>query len=61
MKITIERKKGHRWVRVSRKTVFGNSATVKVKHLKRGTHRVRISIANGAGSGTSVSKTFRVR
>jgi thermitase len=61
VKITVERKKGRRWVRVTRKTVFGSSATVKVKRLKRGPHRVRISIANGAGSGSSVSKTFRVR
>ena len=61
VKITVERKKGRRWVRVSRKTVFGSHATVRVKRLKRGTHRVRISISNGAGSGSSVSKTFRVR
>ena len=59
--VTVERKKGRRWVRVTRKTVFGTSATLKFKRLKRGTHRVRISISSSAGNGTSVSKTFRVR
>jgi subtilisin family serine protease len=60
--ITVERKKG-RWVRVARRTLasFGNRATFKVSRLKRGRHRVRVSISNGAGRGTSVSKTFRVR
>ena len=31
------------------------------KRLKRGTHRVRVSISSGAGTGRSVSKSFRVR
>ncbi len=35
--------------------------SLKVSRLKRGTHRVRISITSGAGNGTSVTKTFRVR
>ena len=63
LKITVERKKGRRWVRVARRTLasFGNRATYRVSRLKRGTHRVRVSISSGAGSGTSVSKTFRVR
>jgi hypothetical protein len=34
---------------------------VKLSRLKRGTHRVRISITSGAGKGSSVTKTFRVR
>ena len=61
VKVTVERKKGRRWVRVTRKTVFGTSATLKFKRLKRGTHRVRISISSSAGRGDSVTKTFRVR
>jgi hypothetical protein len=50
-------------VRVARKTLAtsGNRASVKVSHLARGKHRVRISILSGAGEGSSVSKTFRVR
>ena len=39
----------------------GNRATLKLSRLKRGTHRVRVSISSSAGTGTSVSKTFRVR
>ena len=61
MRVTVERKKGRRWVRVTRRTVSGSGASVKLSGLKRGTHRVRISISSSAGTGTSVSKTFRVR
>ena len=61
MRITVERKKGRRWVRVARKTVGGSRATLKLSRLKRGTHRVSVSISNSAGNGSSVSKTFRVR
>ena len=61
--VTVERKKGKRWVRVARKTLATSKkrADLKVSHLKRGTHRVRISITSGAGNGSSVTKTFRVR
>jgi hypothetical protein len=61
--VTVERRKGKRWVRLTRKTVAtsGNKASVKLSRLKRGTHRVRISITSGAGKGSSVTKTFRVR
>ena len=63
VRITVERKKGRRWVRVTRRTeaARGNRATLKLSRLKRGTHRVRVSISSSAGNGTSVSKTFRVR
>jgi subtilisin family serine protease len=61
IRITVERKKGRRWVRVARRTVGGSRATLKLSRLKRGTHRVRISISSSAGRGSSVSKTFRVR
>jgi subtilisin family serine protease len=61
--VTVERKKGKRWVRVSRKTLAtsGNEASVKLSRLKRGTHRVRIAITSGAGKGSSVTKRFKVR
>ena len=61
--VTVERAKGKRWVRVARKTIATskNRASLKVSHLKRGTHRVRITISSSAGNGSSVSKTFRVR
>jgi subtilisin family serine protease len=63
VRITIERKKGRRWVRVKRKTIVvsGTRATYRVSRLKRGRHRVRISISSSAGRGDSASKTFRVR
>jgi thermitase len=63
VKITVERKRGRKWVRVARKTVVtsGSRARVKVSGLKRGSHRVRISVSSSAGSGTPVTKGFRVR
>ena len=50
-------------MRVARKTRrhLQEAADLKVSRLKRGTHRVRISISSSAGNGTSVTKTFRVR
>ena len=63
VRITVERKKGRRWVRVTRRTKppAATARRVKLSRLKRGTHRVRVSISSSAGNGTSVSKTFRVR
>ena len=61
VRITVERKRGRRWVRVARRTVAGTRATVRLSRLERGTHRVRIAISSSAGNGTPVSKTFRVR
>ena len=63
VRITVERRRGRRWVRVTRKTrvASGTSVTLSVSRLKRGSHRVRVSISSGAGAGKSVSKTFRVR
>jgi subtilisin family serine protease len=63
VKMTVERRKGRRWVRVARRTEasFRNRATLRVSRLRRGTHRVRVSISSSAGRGTSVSKTFRIR
>ena len=61
MRVTVERKKGRKWVRVSRRTISGTSGTITLSRLKRGSHRVRVSISSSAGAGTSVSKTFRVR
>ena len=61
--ITVERKKGRRWVRVTRKTArqLRQPRDAAAARLKRGKHRVRVSISSGAGNGTSVSKSFRVR
>jgi Thrombospondin type 3 repeat len=61
--VAVERKQGRTWVRVSRKTLVtsGNRARVKVSRLKRGAHRVRVSVSSSSGSGTPVTKGFRVR
>ena len=59
--IVVERKKGRRWVRVTRKTLSGTGKTLRLKRLKRGSHRVRVSISSGAGAGKSASERFRVR
>jgi subtilisin family serine protease len=61
MRITVERKKGRRWARVARRTVVGTATTLRLSRLKRGAHRVRVSISSNAGAGTSRSKSFRVR
>ena len=63
LRITVERKRGHRWVRVTRttRTASGSSATLSLSRLQRGSHRVRVSISSDAGAGESVSKSFRVR
>jgi hypothetical protein len=61
LRITVERRKGRRWVRVARRTVTGTSTTLRLSRLRRGSHRVRVSISSSAGAGTSVSKSFRVR
>jgi subtilisin family serine protease len=61
--VIVERAKGKSWVRVARKTVATskNRASLKLSHLKRGTHRVRITVSTSAGKGRSVTKTFKVR
>jgi len=63
VRVTIERKKGGRWVRVARATrgTVANRVTVTATRLKRGRHRVRVSVYNGAGTGTPVTTGFRVR
>ena len=63
VKITVERKKGGRWVRVTSRTdaTVGNKATLTVKRLRRGAHRVKVSISSSGGAGTPRTKSFRVR
>ena len=60
--VTIQRKRGRRWVRVKASTVasVANRASVVAKRLVRGRYRVRVTISNGAGSGTRVTEGFRV-
>ena len=63
VRITVERKKGKRWVRVSRatRTTSRGRVSLTVKRLKKGAHRVVIRVSNSSGTGSARSKTFRVR
>ena len=63
VRVTIERKRGRRWVRVKRRraATVANRVSVAARRVRPGRYRVRVSIANGAGRGTPVSKRFRVR
>jgi hypothetical protein len=62
LRVTIERKGKGRWRRVKRSTVgtVANRASVSARRIPPGRYRVRVSIYNGAGSGTPLSKRFRV-
>jgi subtilisin family serine protease len=63
LRVTIERKRGGRWSRVKRSTVgtVANRASVAARRVSPGRYRVRVSIFNGAGSGTPMTQGFRVR
>ena len=63
VKILLQRKKGRSWVRVTSKSLatVGNRATLTVKRLKPGVHRVKVSISSSGGAGTARTKSFRVR
>jgi hypothetical protein len=62
VRVTIERRKRGLWVRVARATrgTVNNRVTFRATRLKRGRHRVRVSVYNGAGSGSPVTQRFRV-
>jgi hypothetical protein len=63
LRVTIERRKGGRWVRVTRQKLVtvGNRATVTGRRVAAGRYRVRVSISTSAGTGGLVTKGFRVR
>jgi thermitase len=63
VRVTVQRRKGRSWVRVARRTIVvsGTTARLTVTRLKRGAHRVRVSISSSGGRGTPVTKSFRVR
>jgi hypothetical protein len=66
-RVTVERKRCKRgrcrWVRVARKTVASGSGRVKVrvKRLKKGSHRVVVRLSSSAGRGQTAARRFRVR
>jgi hypothetical protein len=61
--ITVQRKRGKRWVRVTRKVLDASSqrATLKVSRLRKGRHRVVVVVSSAAGRAPSVTRNFRVR
>ena len=61
--ITVQRKKGARWVRVTRRTraTVSNRVALTVKRLRRGRHRAKVSILSAGGRGIPVTRGFRVR
>ena len=63
VRILVQRKQGRRWVRVTSRTraTVGNQVSLTVTRLKRGVHRVKVSISSSAGTGTPRTKSFRVR
>ena len=63
VQVTVQRKKGAKWVRVTRKArwTVSNRVALTVKGLKRGRHRVKVSINSANGRGTPAVKGFRVR
>jgi Thrombospondin type 3 repeat len=64
VRITIQRKRGHRWVRVKRSTLVtttGNRVSLKVKRLRKGRYRAVVVLSSSAGRTGATTKAFRVR
>jgi subtilisin family serine protease len=64
VRITIQRKRGHRWVRITRKTLVtttGNRVSLKVKRLRKGRYRAVVVLSSSAGRTGATTKAFRVR
>jgi thermitase len=61
--ITIQRKRGHRWVRVTRtvNASSGNRVTLRLKHLRKGSYRAVVVVSSSAGRAAAATKRFRVR
>jgi subtilisin family serine protease len=64
VRITVQRKKGQRWVRVARTTVATsptNRARLRTKRLRAGRYRAVVVLSSSAGRVPAQSKRFRVR
>jgi thermitase len=63
VRITVQRKRGHKWVRVSRKTLTsrGNRARITLKKLRKGSYRAVVVVSSTAGTAAPAAKRFRVR
>jgi hypothetical protein len=63
VQITVQRKRGHRWVRVTRRVLAssGNRATLKLKRLRKGGYRAVVVVSSRAGSAAATAKRFKVR
>jgi hypothetical protein len=63
VQITVQRKRGHRWVKVTRRVraSSGNRVTLKVNRLRKGSYRAVVVVSSPAGRAAAVTKRFRVR
>jgi subtilisin family serine protease len=64
VKFTVQRKRGGRWVRVTRATVAtspSNRAGLRTKRLRAGRYRVVVVLSSSAGRTSAQAKSFRVR
>jgi thermitase len=64
VKITVQRKSGKRWRRVTVKTVATSPtlrARLKTKRLRAGRYRAVVVLSSNAGRATAVIRNFRVR
>jgi hypothetical protein len=63
VKITVQRKRGHRWVRVTRKTLVtsANRVSLRTSRLRRGRYRAVVVLSSAAGRTGAETQAFRVR
>ena len=63
VRITLQRKRGKRWVRVVRKSLVtsGNRVTLRTARLRRGSYRAVIVLSSSAGRTRAKTARFRVR
>jgi subtilisin family serine protease len=63
VKITVQRKRGRRWVRAARKTLVtsANRVTLRTKRLRRGRYRAVVVLSSSAGRTAALTRRFRVR
>jgi hypothetical protein len=63
LQITVQRKRGHRWVKVTRRVraSSANHVSLKVKRLRKGRYRVVVVASSPAGRAAAVTRRFRVR
>jgi hypothetical protein len=63
VEITVQRKRGGRWVRVTRSTLVttANHVSLRTKRLRRDRYRAVVVLSSSAGRGQPETDGFRVR